>query len=69
MVSESSLAGRLEFEPPLAIYSPFVDLKVHRRFYFVCLFDSPSMGMELHVREGVKGMIFILNQNPTSLSV
>ena len=28
------------------------------------LFDSPHTGMGLHVREGVKGIIFILNPNP-----
>ena len=32
------------------------------------LFDSTRMSMRLHVREGVKGMIFILNTNPTNLN-
>ena len=32
------------------------------------LFDSPRTGMGLHMREGVRSMIFILNPNPTSLS-
>ena len=32
------------------------------------LFDSPRMGIGLHVREGVKGMIFMLNSNPTILN-
>ena len=32
------------------------------------LFDSPRAGMGLHVKEGVKGMTFILNPNPTSLT-
>ena len=49
-----------------AIYFPFVELKVHGRLFG--LFDSPRAGMGPHVREGVKGMIFILNLNPTSLS-
>ena len=40
------------------IYSIFVDLKIHRLFG---LFDSPLVGMGLHVRESVKNMIFILN--------
>ena len=30
------------------------------------LFDSSCVGMGLHVREGVKDMIFILNSNPTT---
>ena len=49
-----------------AIYSPFVDLKVHGGLFG--LFYSPRAGMRLHVREGIKVMIFILNQNSTSLS-
>ena len=48
------------------IYSPFVDLKVHGGLFG--LFDSPRAGMGLHVREGVKSMVFILNSFPTSLS-
>ena len=32
------------------------------------LFDSPHADTWLHVREGVKDMIFILNRNPTSSS-
>ena len=32
------------------------------------LFDTPLAGKGPHVMEGVKGMIFILNQNPISLS-
>ena len=34
------------------------------------LFNSPHVGMELHlhVREGIKDMIFILNSNPTNLN-
>ena len=32
------------------------------------LFYSPRVGMELHVSKSVKGMIFILNPNPTNLS-
>ena len=49
------------------IYSSFVDLKVHKGLYLVCL-TLPCASMELHVREGVKGMIFILNPNHTSMS-
>lgn len=29
---------------------------------------SPCVGMELHVREGVKGIIFMLNPNAISFS-
>ena len=50
-----------------AIYTPFVDLKVHEGLYFG-LFDSSRAGMGLHVRKGVKDKIFILNLNHTSLS-
>ena len=45
---------------------PFVDLKIHERLFG--LFDYPRAGMWPHLREGVKGMIFVLNPNPTSLS-
>ena len=48
------------------ILNPFVDLKVHGGLFG--LFDSPHAGMGLHVREGVKDIIFILNPNPTCLS-
>ena len=48
------LVGGFGFEPPLCIYSLVVDLKVHEGLYLVCL--------TLHVREGVEGIIFILNQ-------
>ena len=51
-----------------SIYSPFVDLKVHRGPTLFGLFDFLHAGMGLHVRESVKDMIFILNPNPTSLS-
>ena len=48
-------------------------------FFLICLFESlyraqfdlfnsPCAGMGWHVRDGFKGMIFILNQNPISLS-
>ena len=51
-----------------AIYSPFVDLKVHGgRLYLVCLTLHVKV-TGLHVREVIKGMIFILNPNPRSLS-
>ena len=43
-----------------AIYSSFVDWKVHRKLYLVYL--------TLHVREGVKDYIFILNPYPARLS-
>ena len=46
-----------------AIYSSFVDLKVHKGLYYF-----PRAGMRLHMREDVKGMTFILNSNLTSLS-
>ena len=66
MVSESGLVG-LGFELPLC------------NLFQICCFESllrtlfgvfyyPHAGMALHVREDIKGMIFILNQNPTSLS-
>ena len=44
MILEPGLIGGPGFEPALcAIYSPFVDLKVHGGLYLVCL--------TLHVRE------------------
>ena len=49
-----------------AIYFPFVDLKVHEKLYLVCS-TLPHAGIRLHVREGIKDVIFILNSNPTSL--
>ena len=49
-----------------AIYSPFVDLKVHERLYLVCL-TLLHTGVGLHARKGIKDMIFILNSNSTSL--
>ena len=33
------------------------------------LFDSPHMSMRLHVREGVKNIIFILNPNLKALKL
>ena len=63
MVSEAKVLG---WSHIFAIYSPFVDLKVHEGLFG--WFNSPCAGMRLHVREGVKDMIFILNSNPTSLS-
>ena len=66
MISEPSLAGGPGFEPPLC------------NLFLICRFESPwsttlfglfdfsHAGMRLHVRSGVKGMIFILNLNPTS---
>ena len=49
-------------------YSSFVDLKIHGGPTLCGLFDSPCAGMGLHVKEGVKGKMFILNPNPTTLS-
>ena len=48
------------------IYSSFLNLKVHVGIFN--LFDSPCVSMRLHVKEDVKGMIFILNQNYINLS-
>ena len=52
MVSKPGLVGGSEFEPSLAIESPFVYLKVHEELFG--LFDSPCAGMGPHVREGVE---------------
>ena len=49
-----------------AIYSSFVDVKVHGGLFD--LFDSPRAGIWLYVREDVEGMIFILNPIPINLS-
>ena len=46
MVSEPDLVRGRRFKPPL--------------FNLFGLFDSPPTGMGLHVRGGVKGVIFIL---------
>ena len=71
MVSELGLVGGHGFEPPLCnlnICAPCVYLKVHNGLRCIGLFVSPRAGMRSHVREGVEGMLFILNPNPTSLS-
>ena len=65
MVSEPGLVRGLGFEPPCCNLFP-IDLKVHGGLYLVCL--TPRVGMRLDVREGVEGMIFILNPYPTSLN-
>ena len=67
MVLETSLVGGPEFEPPLYNLFPICLFESQWKTLFG-LFDSPRAGMGLHVRESVKGMVFILNQNPTSLS-
>ena len=56
MVSERSWfqATSLQFE------SLFVYLKVYERLYLICFI--------FHIRDDVKDMIFILNQNPESLN-
>ena len=63
MVSELDLARGLGFKPPLC---NLFGLKVYGGLYR--FFESPWAGVGLHMREGVKDMIFILNSNPTSLS-
>ena len=65
MVSELGLVGSSGFEPPLYNLFAICRFKSSWRTLFG-LFDSLHAGMGLHVREGVKGMIFILNPNPTS---
>ena len=67
MVSKSGLAGGLGFEPPVYNLFPICFSESLWRTLFG-LFDSPRANMRLHVREGVKSMIFILNSNPTRLS-
>ena len=62
MVSKLGLVGGLGFDLPLYNLFPIFYFKVNGGLYLVCA------GMWPHVREGVKGMIFILNPNPTSLS-
>ena len=67
MVLELGLAGGPGFEPPLCYLFPICLFERPWRTLFD-LFDSPSVVMGPHVKEGVKDMIFVLNQNPTSLS-
>ena len=67
MVSEPGLARGLGFEPPPCNLFPICLFESPRRTLFG-LFDSSREGMRVHVRESVKGMIFILNLNPISLS-
>ena len=66
MISEFGLSGGPGIESPFCNLSPFIDLKVHGRLFG--LFDSSRTSVRLHVREGVKNMIFILNLNLTNLS-
>ena len=56
MVWQEILGSNHLFE----IYSPFVDLKVH---------DSLRAGMRLHMKEGVKGMIYILKPESYKLEL
>ena len=67
IVSEPSLVGGPEFEPLLCNVFSICRFGSPWRTLFG-LFDSLRMGMRLHVKEDVKGMIFILIPNPTSLS-
>ena len=67
MVLEPSLTGGLGFEPPFCNIFLICSFESPWRTLFG-LFDSPRASIGLEVREGVKGMIFILNPNPTSLS-
>ena len=67
MVSEPSLARGPGFESPL--YNLFLICLFESPWRTLFgLFDFPHAGMRLHVRKGVKGMIFILNPNPISLN-
>ena len=68
MILNPGLARGHGFEPPLCNLFPICLFESLGRTLFG-LFDSPCIGMRLHMREGVKDMIFILNPNPTSLSL
>ena len=67
MISKPSLAGGSGFEPSLYNLFPICLFECRWRT-LVGLFNSSRVGMGLHVREDVKGMIFILIPNPTSSS-
>ena len=65
MVLELGLAAYIGFEPPLSNLFPICLLE--NPWTLFGLFDSPCANMGLHMREGIKSMIFILNPNPISL--
>ena len=68
MVSEPGLIEGPRFEPPLCNLFLICSFESPWRTLFG-LFNSPCAGMVLHMKEGgVKGMIFVLNSNPISLS-
>ena len=67
MVSKSSLVEGFGFELSLCDLFPIYCFESSLKTLFG-VFDSPRVGMSLHVREDIKDMIFILNQNLTSLS-
>ena len=78
MVSKPSLARGPRFEPhlcnlfPICLFeSPWRILLIKKKSsgrILFGLFDSSRAGMGLHIKEGVKEIIFILKPNPTSLS-
>ena len=67
MVLKLGLAGGAGFKPPLCNLCP-IFLFESPWNTLIGLFNSPRAGMGLQVRKSVKGMIFILDPNPTSLS-
>ena len=67
MVSELGLARGPGSETSLCNLSPICWFESLWRT-LLGLFDSLCAGMGPYVKEGFKGMIFILNPNPTSLS-
>ena len=67
MVLELDLVGGPWFKTSFCNLFPIWRFESPWRTLFG-LFDSLRAGMRPHVREGVKGMIFILNLNPTNLS-
>ena len=67
MVLELGLVGGPRFESPLCNLFSICLFESPWKTLFG-LFDSPRARMGPHVREGVKGMIFILNPNLISLS-
>lgn len=66
MVEEFSLVGGPSLTYLCAII-PYLLFESLWKTLFT-LFDSSRMGMRLHMREGIKDTIFILNLNPSSLS-
>ena len=67
MASELGLVGGPGFETSLCNLFPICWFESPCRTQFI-LSHSPCAGMGPHVKKGFKGMIFILNSNPTSLS-